>query len=110
MPSIPGPNKGWVMKANTSPLAQVSFLCPSCSLPFLEKSQKGLECTRCPFTAACSGAFFDFLGSTTSATDEHYTLQWGQEKGFFDFLRRNPAAKSIMPAGQMGWPRLFQEI
>jgi SAM-dependent methyltransferase len=50
------------------------------------------------------------LGKATNATDEHYTLQWGREKGFYDFLRKNPSVKSIMPAGQLGWPRLFQEI
>jgi SAM-dependent methyltransferase len=43
-------------------------------------------------------------------TDAHYTLQWGREKAFFDFLSKQPAAEAIMPAGQMGWPTLFEEI
>jgi SAM-dependent methyltransferase len=98
------------MTGNRSPLAQLQFTCPSCTLASLEKGQEDLACCRCSFKAARADAYVDLLGTTTNPTDEHYTLQWGREKGFFDFLKKSPSVKSIMPAGQLGWPQLFEEI
>jgi SAM-dependent methyltransferase len=57
-----------------------------------------------------SGLVLDLEPGDHRQTDAHYTLQWGREKAFFDFLSKQPAAKAIMPAGQMGWPALFEEI
>ena len=91
-------------------MAKLSFLCPRCLLPTLEKVAQGLSCSRCYSKVTGSGAYLDYLGNATNATDDHYTLQWGREKGFFDFLRKHPSAKSVMPAGQLGWPQLFEEI
>src|SRR4030095_1807674 len=62
------------------------------------------------FQGHTSGLVLDLEPGDHRQTDAHYTLQWGREKAFFDFLSKQPAAKAIMPAGQMGWPALFEEI
>lgn len=62
------------------------------------------------FKSPATGLVLDLEPGDHKQTDAHYTLQWGREKAFFDFIQRQPAAKAIMPAGQMGWPALFEEI
>jgi SAM-dependent methyltransferase len=62
------------------------------------------------FQGSPSGLVLDLEPGDHRQTDAHYTLQWGREKAFFDFLAKQPAARAIMPARQMGWPALFDEI
>src|SRR4051812_23953684 len=88
------------------------FTCPRCGKAALAWSEaKGHPaCPACGFVAGGSRAVFDLEAGEHEQTDAHYTLQWGRDKAFFDFLSKQPAAKAIMPAGQMGWPTLFDEI
>jgi SAM-dependent methyltransferase len=70
----------------------------------------GARCRLCETTFSSDDRYIDLLGEVRTPTADHYTLQWGREKGFFNFLRHNPTAKAVMPAGQLGWPQLFAEI
>ena len=88
------------------------FTCPRCSNGQLVWSEaKGHPiCSACQFAPAGSRAVYDLEAGCDEQTDAHYTLQWGRDKAFLEFLDEQPKAKSIMPGGQMGWPALFEEI
>ncbi|HEX3149788.1 MAG TPA: class I SAM-dependent methyltransferase [Gemmataceae bacterium] len=88
------------------------FTCPRCGKASLvwSDAKSHPACAACGFVAGGSRAVFDLESGEHEQTDAHYTLQWGRDKAFFDFLSKQPAAKAIMPAGQMGWPALFDEI
>jgi SAM-dependent methyltransferase len=68
------------------------------------------RCTACAFQAPGRSGYVDLLGGPTDETADHYSLQWGAEFGFLDFVRANRAAKAVMPAGQLGWDELIEEI
>src|SRR5688572_29998907 len=100
------------MIAQTVPARPVTFCCPAC-LPTardLTYRHARLICPVCGQAATAADGFIDFLNERNDSTGEHYTLQWGREKAFFQFLKAQPAAKSVMPAGQLGWKALFTEI
>jgi len=86
--------------------------CPNCRSGTLA-SVPNEEIWRCP---TCGGAFpggegwVDLIGAEASQTGEHYSLQWGAELGFAEFLRAKPEAREVMPSAQLGWSRLLGEI
>jgi SAM-dependent methyltransferase len=43
-------------------------------------------------------------------TAEHYSKQWGSKLGFGDFILNNPEAAKLMPARQLPWASLFDDI
>jgi SAM-dependent methyltransferase len=88
------------------------FTCPRCGTGRLAWSEaRGRHaCGACGVAAGGSRAVIDLEASADEQTDAHYTLQWGRDKAFLAFLEKQPQAKAVMPAGQMGWPALFDEI
>jgi SAM-dependent methyltransferase len=50
------------------------------------------------------------VGRKDDQTSDHYSLQWGEQFGYLQFVNANPAAKAVMPASQLGWDDLFREI
>jgi SAM-dependent methyltransferase len=90
---------------------QSVFHCPRCSARTGWVHDTPLVCTSCGYAPLGEGRYVDLLGDGASnKTDEHYTYQWGKEKGFYRFFRKNAAARNIMPAGQLGWPALFEHV
>jgi arsenite methyltransferase len=86
-------------------------VCPVCRAGSL--ALDGGAAWRCPFCGRVydgTPAFIDLLGPDATQTAEHYTLQWGGELNFAEFVRANPAAASVMPGSQLGWGRLLDEI
>lgn len=86
--------------------------CPGCGAAntFVKVKGSSHECQRCGNILSVEEGFADLLGPGRDATSEHYTLQWGPEKNFLNFLRNNPSARKVMPGAQMGWNDLFAEI
>lgn len=88
------------------------FTCPKCAGARLAWSDpKGHPaCPACGFTAGGSASVWDLESGCDAQTDAHYTLQWGRDVSFFDFLEKNPKAKAVTTGRLMGWPDLFDEI
>jgi SAM-dependent methyltransferase len=85
--------------------------CPKCGTSALiERSEKAAQCPGCGTAYAIGRGVLNLLQDQTTATDEHYTLQWSREKGFLQFLKTQAEVKKIIPGGQMGWNELFEEI
>jgi len=93
---------------------RLTLVCPRCRSELNRRGEAAAgtawSCRGCGFSAAGSAEYVDLLGDGTDGTAEHYSLQWGEEFGFLDFVRRNRAARAVMPAGQLGWPDLLAEI
>jgi SAM-dependent methyltransferase len=79
-----------------------------CGTTFSDE-EKGWVCSRCGYRAQGTPNYINYLGGVRSATDEHYSLQWGTELGFLEFLRERPQAKEVMAAARLGWNRLFSQ-
>lgn len=43
-------------------------------------------------------------------TAEHYSVQWGEEKGFLSFIQKQPEAKAVIPSAKLGWEVVFRQI
>src|SRR5262245_28218234 len=90
----------------------LDLLCPDCAAP-LEYGPNRIgtwRCRRCAFTVSGRPGYVDLLKRTEDPTSDHYSLQWGEEFGYLDFINANEAAKAVMPASQLGWAELLQEI
>ena len=88
------------------------FNCTKCAhgrMRFSEEKNHPV-CSSCGFVAGGSRAVWDLESGCDSQTDAHYTLQWGRDVSFFDFLEKNPKAKAVTTGRLMGWPDLFDEI
>lgn len=93
----------------------LTLLCPRCAARLTlvarpEPAASGWTCADCGFTARGDPNYSELVTLSDDATAEHYSLQWGGELGFLDFMQHNPAAKAVTPGAQMGWPALFEEI
>lgn len=86
------------------------LLCPACGSGQLAFGSGRWRCPACGAEYAGDATYVDLLGDATTPTGDHYGLQWGDELGFADFLARNPDAKAVMPASQLGWDDLFARI
>ena len=81
-------------------VSNITVACPKCGASVVRSMQgdEAWRCSNCAFTAAGTAFYLDLLGKTADGTADHYSLQWGEELGYLDFIRANPAAKAVMPA------------
>jgi len=93
-----------------APCREVTVVCPGCSTSIAWTMEEGFTCPRCRFRPRGADACFDFLSDDYNHTDDHYSFQWSRKTGFYQFLNERPSAKKFMPSGQLGWPRLFEDI
>lgn len=73
-------------------------------------SEAAWRCPSCASAFSGDTTYVDLLGEHKTQTGDHYSLQWGPDLDFADFLRTTPEAKAVMPASQLGWARLLAEI
>jgi SAM-dependent methyltransferase len=98
-----------------SPLPHV--LCPNCAANLVpagvavDSTESAVwRCAACGFVAPGNSTYVALESADGDSTSDHYSIQWGIELGFLDFIKTQPKAKSVMPAAQLGWDRLFREI
>jgi lipopolysaccharide transport system ATP-binding protein len=86
--------------------------CPECGGP-LTHARDGTgtwRCRECRFAAEGRAGYVDLVGRRADRTSDHYSLQWGEQLGYLDFVNANPAAKAVMPGSQLGWDAILAEI
>jgi len=83
--------------------------CPSHSQPLaLDRAGRYTCAQGCWFDAPESGVID--LAPASSATSDHYSLQWGSEVDFGSFYRHQREGLTAMTSRQMGWPALIARI
>jgi SAM-dependent methyltransferase len=89
----------------TSPIVR----CPDCRRGAV-RWQQPWRCDSCGRTYEGTETYLDLHPTGQQRTADHYSLQWGEELGFLQFLRDQRGAKQVMPAARLGWDALFAEI
>lgn len=87
--------------------------CSECGGAFLGRfsgEPRGWVCEGCNRFAPGNELHVDLESKEWSQTADHYSLQWGDELGFLEFLRKRPGAKSVLAAARLGWNALIYEI
>jgi SAM-dependent methyltransferase len=54
--------------------------------------------------------YVDLEQDSDDLTSQHYTLQWGKDVNFLEFMQARPMLKSVMASAKLGWQSLFDEI
>ncbi len=93
----------------------IHILCPKCA-SYLNYAgndvdiQKNWSCSQCDFRTKGTEFYVNLFDCIEATTSEHYSLQWGEQINFFDFIQNRPEMKKITPSEQLGWPKIFAEI
>jgi SAM-dependent methyltransferase len=95
-------------------MIDLTVLCPLCDAPLTQTAANSdapsWKCDACGHTVAADSGSIDLTVDQPTTTAAHYSVQWGEDMGFLDYIRQNPQAKKIMASAQLGWDRLFASI
>jgi SAM-dependent methyltransferase len=87
------------------------MLCPSCDKGQLHRAGGAWLCPVCERQYAGTDAYIDLQPAAQEHTARHYSLQWGQQLGFLQFIQQQRAkATSVMPSARLGWDELLADI
>jgi SAM-dependent methyltransferase len=94
-------------------LTEPLIVCQQCGGPSVrwQTAASGWRCDACH--AKYEGhhrAYIDLGGRAQEHTARHYSLQWSAKLGFLEFIKKQAAARAVMPAGQLGWDALVDAI
>jgi SAM-dependent methyltransferase len=90
-----------------------TVICPVCAgdLSYVTEKQPGFWiCGECHYSIEGSSCYLGFEIDSNNQTAQHYSDQWGKEKGFLDFVQKQPQVKKIMPSARLGWEELFSRL
>jgi SAM-dependent methyltransferase len=85
--------------------------CPACGKGELQHADAAWMCPACQRRYPGTATYLDLQPAAQEQTASHYSLQWGEQIGFLQFIQEQRSkATSVMPSARLGWNALFEEI
>lgn len=85
--------------------------CPACGKGELQHANAVWMCPACQRQYPGTDTYLDLQPTAQGQTARHYSLQWGEQIGFLQFIQEQRSkATSVMPSARLGWDALFAEI